>query len=531
MRMTDRRFPSAIWPFLLTLTLAAALTGCIKNDIPYPRIQPDITAIEAEGQTRDAVIDTQNRFITLTLGEEVDIRNVDITSYTLSEGAQITAGSLDGPIDLSRYYIVTLKLYQEYDWVIQGVQNIERYFTVENQIGASVIDVTGRRVVVTLPETQGLSQVKVLTAKLGPQGCVMTPALEGSVIDLEEPLEVTVTAYGRDEKWTVYGETVASSVSTTGADAFTQVAWVYGAAIEGRDNGVEYRMKGTEEWIRVPADWITHTGSTFSARLIHLNPETTYEARAYSGEEYGVIQEFTTGAIVQVPNSSFDLWSKAGRVWNPWGEGDEPYWDTGNKGATTLGDSNSTPTDTTSTGIGDGYAARLLTKFVGIGPLGKLAAGNIFAGRYVRTDGTNGVLSFGRPFTERPTSLHGYWKYRCAPISHTNNEYTKLKGQPDTCIVWVALIDSPEPFEIRTNPNNRHLFDPEGSEVVAYGSIQSGVSIPDYVPFEVKLQYRSYSRVPRYILIVGSASKYGDYFTGGNGSVLYLDDLELMYDY
>ena len=137
----------------------------------------------------------------------------------------------------------------------------------------------------------------------------------------------------------------------------------------------------------------------------------------------------------------------------------------------------------------------------------------------------------GRPFTERPTKLRGYLKYNSAPISHTNNEFTSLKGEPDTCIVWCALIDSPQPVEIRTNPSNRSLFDPNGPDVVAYGKFQSGQSIPEYIPFEIELDYNSTSRVPTYILIVGSASKYGDYFTGGAGSVLYLDDLELMYDY
>lgn len=52
-----------------------------------------------------------------------------------------------------------------------------------------------------------------------------------------------------------------------------------------------------------------------------------------------------------------------------------------------------------------------------------------------------------------------------------------------------------------------------------------------YVPFEVRLDYRSTSRVPKYLLITASASKYGDYFTGGNGATLWLDDLELVYDY
>ena len=67
--------------------------------------------------------------------------------------------------------------------------------------------------------------------------------------------------------------------------------------------------------------------------------------------------------------------------------------------------------------------------------------------------------------------------------------------------------------------------------MVAYGKIEYGETISQYIPFEFELDYRSTSRIPKYILITASASKYGDYFTGGAGSVLYLDDLELLYDY
>lgn len=526
-----QRISAGMWHGMAAVmaVLPLLLGGCIKNDIPYPRIQPNFTEVEADGLLKAAEIDSASRFVTMTFDETVDIENVQITHYALSEGAQLVNGDLSQPLDLSKYYIVTLRLYQDYDWVIKGVQNIERYFTVENQIGSSVIDITAKRVVVTLPENIGLKHVKVLSMKLGQVNAITTPSFVGNEIDLTHPVEVTVKAFGRETVWTIHGETVQSTVETTSADAWTQVAWVYGAAIEGRDNGVEYKMAGTDQWIRVPESWVTFTGGTFCARIINLNPDTEYVARAYSDEEYGREVSFTTGSLLQVPNSSLSEWNKAGRVWNPWPEGGEPYWDTGNKGATTLGESNTTPTDDTSSGTG--RAARLETKFVGIGPLGKIAAGNIFAGTYVRTDGTNGVLSFGRPFTQRPTRLRGYLKYNSVAISHTSSEFTKLKGEPDTCIVWVALIDSPEPFEIRTNPSNRKLFDPKGSEVIAYGSFQSGQSIPDYIPFEVELGYVSTSRVPKYLLIVASASKYGDYFTGGNGSVLCLDDLELLYDY
>ena len=514
---------------LALIGIALMLHGCLKNDIPYPRIQPNFTEMEAPGLLKAAEIDSANRLVTLTFDESIDIRNVPITSYELSSGASIVAGDLDRPIDLSRYYIVTLRLYQDYDWVIQGKQQIERFFTVENQVGATIIDVTGRRVVVTVAGKEALGEVKVLTMKLGPENSTMTPDVVGKTISLHKPLEVTVNSFGRDEVWTIYGEYVESTVETISADGWTQVGWVYGSGVAGRDNGVEYRQKGETEWKRVPDAWVTHTGGTFSARIINLNPLTTYEARAYSDAETGKTVEFTTGSILQVPNSSLDGWSKDGKIWNPWPEGGEPYWGTGNKGATTLGESNTVPTEDTSTG--KGLAAMLETRFVGIGVIGKLAAGNIFIGSYVRTEGTNGVLSFGRPFKERPTKLRGYLKYHSAPISHTNNEFASLKGEPDTCVVWCALIDSSEPFEIRTNPANRNLFDPNGSYVVAYGKYQSGQSIPEYVPFEIELGYTSTSRIPKYILIVASASKYGDYFTGGAGSVLCLDDLELMYEY
>jgi len=516
----------------LALLLPAALLfqGCLNNDIPYPRIQPDFLTMEADGLTKPAEIDVNTRMVTLTFSEEVNIKAVDITSYTITEGATLTEGDLSRPIDLSDYYICTLSMYQNYDWVIKGVQTIERYFTVENQVGAAIIDVGGRRVKVNVASNGGgLKNVKVLTMKLGPVNSLVTPALAGETIDLTRPVEVVVNAHGEESVWTIIGDEVTSNVQTIRADAWTEVAWVYGAGMDGVDNGVEYRVSGTQEWIKAPGSWVTKTGSTFHARLVNLEPETEYEARAYGGEEYGDVVKFTTGSAPQVPNSSLSAWSKNGKVWQPWGEGDTPYWDTGNKGATTLGESNVIPTSSTSSGTGQ--AAMLQTKFIGIGIVGKLAAGSVFIGSYLRTDGTNGVLQFGREFTERPTRVRGYFNYKTAPINKYSTEFQSLVGQPDTCIIWCALIDSPEPFECRTNPKNRNLLDPKAPYVVAYGKMQCGEDVPEYTPFEFDLEYVATDRRPKYLLIVASSSKYGDYFTGGDGAVMCLDRLELLYDY
>lgn len=514
---------------VLPLMLAFAASGCIKNDIPYPHIQANITYISAIGESRAASIDSTDLVATLYFPEEANIFEVQIDSLRLTQDASIAIGDLSKPIDLSQNYAVTLRLYQDYEWTITASQNIERYFTIEGQIGTSVIDAEAKTVTATVSHRMNLESLAVTSIKLGPKGSTSTPDLEGQKADFTSPVNVDVNIYGHIEKWTIIIETSHSSVATLAADAWTNVGWVYGEALADHKNTIQYRVKGDTEWLTVPDSWLTADGGDFHARLTGLQPLTTYECRAVSDAEYGEVLEMTTGSIVQVPNSNFDNWWLDGKVWNPWAEDGTQYWDTGNKGATTLGPSNTTPTDDTVTG--EGRAARLETRFVGISMLGKLAAGNIFVGKYVRTEGTNGVLNFGRPFTERPTKLKGYMKYTTAPISSVSSGFQDLKGRPDTCVIWCALIDSDEPFEIRTNPSNRHLFDPDGPEVVAYAKLETGTDVPAYVPFEIELEYKATNRKPKYILICGSASKYGDYFTGGNGAVLYLDDFELEYDY
>lgn len=523
---------SKIWILLLAVISGLStmiINSCIANDIPYPRIQPNFLTINAEGQSQGSAIDTVSRVVTLTFPEEIDIYNVNITDYTLTPNSYIVGDSITGGLDLSRPKIVTLRLYQNYDWQIKAVQNIERYFSISGQVGASIIDVAAHRVVAYISEKVDIHSVLVESIKLGPEGSTMTPDFNGIRVDFSKDQYVDVYNHGRLEEWKIFVIPTASTVTTARVDSWTSVAWVYGEAEVGKNNGFEYRIAGDTQWTIVPEEWITADGGSFYARLIHLSPQTKYEVRAYSDAEYGETLEFMTGSVVQVPNTNLDEWWLNGKVWNPWPEGGEQYWDTGNKGATTLGTSNSMPTDDTSSG--SGWAAKLETRFVGIGSIGKLAAGNIFVGRYVRTDGTNGVLSMGRPFSERPTKVRGYLKYMTAPISSTTQGFGDLAGRPDTCVVWCSLIDSAEPFEIRTNPNNRQIFEPSLPIVVAYGKIQFGEDVPDYIPFEFELKYNATNRKPTYILLTASASKYGDYFTGGNGAVLYVDDLELIYDY
>ena len=508
------------------LCLAAMLSGCIKNNIPYPRIQANFVTLEASGQTGTTQIDTVNRVATITLPEDANIYSVRISGYSLTPGAHIVDNPFGNPVDLSEPIYVYLELYQSYLWSITAVQNIERYFEVSGQMGETAIDVPGHRVVVYVRSGTDIKEISVIRAKLASTAATMTPdLLEGGTFDGSKPFTITTDTYGNKEVWTVYVQTVEEAVTTVSVDAWTCVAWVQGQGEAGLDNGFEYRITGSEAWTKLPESQVTHNGGAFTGCIMHLLPETSYEVRAYSNDNYGSILSFTTGKELQVPNSDFENWWLDKRVWCPWAEDGEPYWGTGNQGAATVGQSNTVPTDDTPTGTG--RAAKLETKWIVV----KLAAGNIFTGTYIRTDGTNGVLSFGRPFTERPVRVQGMYKYTGAIIDRASNEFKNLIGQPDTCSVWAALIDSDEPYEIRTNPNNRRLFDPDGPEVIAYGQLLNAETITSYVPFDFELKYKSTSRVPKYLIICASASKYGDYFTGGAGATMYIDDIKLVYDY
>lgn len=513
-----------------SLTLSVA-TGCIKNDLPYPRTQPNFTRLDVAYQLRTAAIDSASRVATVFLNEEADIRNVMVTDCAISAGAHMTDSiAFISGIDLSTPYEVTLSLYYDFTWQIEAIQNIERYFTIGNQVGASTIDPEQHTVRAYVAESVSLGAVRVNSVKLAGRTATMQPRIEGRYVDFTRPVTVDVTEFGRTTRWTITVEHAKTTVAISSVDAWTNVAWCYASAEEGKNNGFEYRKSGIQDWTVVPKGWITASSGNFEARLVHLQAETSYEVRAFSDSDYTEPVGFTTGSNIQLPNANLENWWLDGRIWCPWGKDEDAFWGTGNKGATILGPSNTVPvTDINSL---TGYrGAELQTKFVGIGALGKLASGNLFSGYYVRTDGTDGVLSFGRPFDMRPTALKSRVKYTTAPISHVSSGFEEMKGQPDTCTVWCALGDWDEPYEIRTKKSDRHLFNPSDPGVIAYGHVQMGYSTDGFVDVKVPLVYVATNRKPRYIIVVSASSKYGDFYTGGNGAVLLVDSYSLEYDY
>ena len=509
--------------------LILVLTGCIKNDIPYPKIPQIITSIEAEGEIQPSVIDSLAFDVTIYLDEIVDIEAVRFTKYTYTPGAQSSVNLLEDTQDLKNPMIVALSKYQTYYWALYARQTIERYFTVEGQVGETVVDPIGRRVIVSLPEGTDLSDLTLTSIKLGPRDITtLAPEIKPGKIDLLHPLRVDVTAHGRTEIWTIYATLTEAVVTTTNVDAWTEVVWAYGNCPSDMKGGFEYREAGSDNWIEVPQERVHQTQGSFSASIPHLKPLTDYEVRAVVGDEKGMAIKVTTQSTADIPNGGFENCWLNGKIWFPYAEGGVEYWDTGNTGTATLGQCNVQPTDYTPSGTGK--AAMLDTRFVGIAGIGKLAAGSVFTGKFAAVDGTNGILDFGQRFNLRPTRLKGYFQYKTAPINYAAAELADLKGRPDTCHIFVALTDWTAPFQIRTNPKNRQLFDKNSPAVIGYGELLYSGTMDKYEEFEININYRDTSRVPTYLLITCATSKYGDYFTGGTGATLYVDDLSFGWD-
>ncbi|MCM1522210.1 MAG: PCMD domain-containing protein [Muribaculaceae bacterium] len=286
-----------------------------------------------------------------------------------------------------------------------------------------------------------------------------------------------------------------------------------------------------EEWTYADA---TVKDGVMTLELTGLDMGKVYEYRAVIDDYKSPVKTFET-ASVQLPNCGFEDWNTSNTPYLLYADGQDMFWDSGNHGSATLGGNVTTP-DASVKHSGN-YSIKLATQFVGVLGIGKLAAGNAFIGKYLGTEGTDGVLGWGRPWTTTPRALKGYVKYKPVAITHTNTKAPEyVKGDMDTGIIYIALLndemtdtDTSEEFPVVIKTKTTQLFDKNGSNVLAYGEkVFTATSGEEMVEFEIPIETLRSGNVS-YILCTMSASRGGDYFCGGNGSIMWVDDLKLVY--
>lgn len=367
-------------------------------------------------------------------------------------------------------------------------------------------------------------------------------ANEGSVSTTIEATDVS--GKSRRIVWNI----VASNATVVTGEIIPYEVWTSKATLHGTVTGTlastpkfRYRAKNTSNWTTVEANLVE---DAFSQEITGLTPGTTYEYQAMDGDQASSItKEFTTEVAFQPENAGFEYTSGSSPILM-YGDGQSMWWDTGNHGSSTMNKNVTTPD--TSVKHGGNQSVLLSSQFVGLGIIGKFAAGNLFAGKYLKTDGTDGVLGWGRPCTSRPKALKVWVRYEPGEVDNGGSHIAD--GEQDQGIIYVAVGDwagqeyggETWPFVVQTK-NSSSLFSTtkgtySGDGTIAYGekvfteAYKDGENMKELT---IDLDYNNYGgtqRKPTSIIIVASASKYGDYFEGSGTSKMWLDDIELIYE-
>lgn len=260
-----------------------------------------------------------------------------------------------------------------------------------------------------------------------------------------------------------------------------------------------------------------------------------YKFVSFDGKVESEVYELTTEFDAKLPNGNFDTWAKFNdKIWfaGTQAEADakDAFWDSGNVGTSIMSQYPTSP-EASIVHTNGGQSASLKSQNVVI----KFAAGNIYSGRFIKLVGMKGAkIGFGRPFTSRPTQLKGWYKYKPGTVDKGGHLELPAKAQ-DKCDIYIALTDMEGKDGYAKEVDNtvestfiKYETDPE---IIAYGKISDSEASKetDWAEFTIDLKYRDLMRIPKYIIIVASASKYGDYFTGSTKSQMYIDDFELIY--
>lgn len=382
--------------------------------------------------------------------------------------------------------------------------------------------------------------------------------------DLEFTLSVDRTTEIVDD--TIVFEPVSTGLSASSqyeiwAAHATVHADVDAAESEGKSVQFAYSSNG-ESWEY--EDGVNDSEGTWKAVLTGLAPSTTYSYMLMiDGVQVGDALEFTTEAAPNLPNASFEYASTVSgasyyKFYDPncgVEEGQTMFWGSGN-GEGSEGVNGSASMNIVITYIDkddkvDGNQSVLAQT----GSMaGFLAAGNLFTGQFNGLVGTSGgKVNFGRPWTSRPSALKLWCKYKTDKIDIINNNnlgvstndydraqikvaigtwnYKTYGGTKDSP-VHVNTTDESTFVDFYTDPStiaNGDIIIHNDGYILNQGAKVSA-STDVWVEYTIPLIYHELNAYPTHIVISCAASQFGDYFTGNDGSQLWLDKFELIYE-
>ena len=301
----------------------------------------------------------------------------------------------------------------------------------------------------------------------------------------------------------------------------------------------EIQAAGSDEWTRPEFTVSSVSGNTKSVTITGLNPSSTYKVRAgYNDFQSEPSPEFTTETAQQVGNAGFEEWTTMNHefTYEYWLFGtqterhdiswDQPWigeqwWAVNSKktmpSSTSVVSSNWNwvrfPTVAYTTDANDGKAAMIYSVNVGdwltsTASVGDRVAGELFIGT---ADDSGNHSSDGHDFGSRPDILRFHFKYQSV---NSETFYVKVELRSGN-----EVIASAE----RSDVGQTSSWTPMDMPLVYADEMQKATSI--YIIFKSTTAEKP-EVIGNYNLVIrdGKSEK------GNFGSILYVDDIELIYE-
>lgn len=179
------------------------------------------------------------------------------------------------------------------------------------------------------------------------------------------------------------------------------------------------------------------------------------------------------------------------------------------------------------TGYSGEYAAQITTLDTkGNTLVPKVTSGTVFLGKFNAGKGMSAPMEtteFGILYDQKPLSVTGYYKYK-AGTEYYNNKDLVPEGK-DSMAISAVLYEVADETETLYG-NTIYTSD----KIVASAMLSSGEEVAEFTPFELKLKYvKTYNPNAMYkFAVIFSSSKYGAQYQGAPGSILTIDDVEII---
>lgn len=499
---------------------------------------------------------TGSKEVTITAGAELN----ETITCTL---ANVKVSTLLYPELLEKVSSVTVKVYDEsetYSVLFSKTTQDAAYFPVVDALYADITIVSDKG-------TNTLEKQQLCNA----EGTIN--ARDHYILNIKpqdsgnSQISVEVDPTTHEYTYTFSMSTKPSESVTLSAGAWDRLAYlqatdiVTGTGVSMEGIKFQYREKtatAAQAESEVEEAWndvvtTSEADNKYTAMLTGLTASTEYEYRLVNSENtvIGKVQTFVTevaDAQDTLYNGNFERWttgsSDGSKTIYP-GSADEAgnttcFWNTSNPGtsqgwaAFVAKNPTTSVTSLIQNEKGGIYAAKLQSTSTA----SVFAAASLYIGSFLDLDYGDkaATMEFGKPFASRPIALHGYYQYTPAVINYVDkvpDGVTITRGETmDECSIFIALAKKSFTFN---NKKEEEYIDYEGDDnIIAYGDLPSGAATSGdgYTEFTIPLLYKEsqFGETPTHIIIVCSASKYGDYMTGGEGSTLYVDNFSLVYE-